>query len=210
MCHEAPHDEAEAVARIERAGARALASHELLALLGIALDGPALAAAGGLRAVLDDPEHRSLLREDRARVQAFRELHTRWLETWLRRDGPLKHPELVRRFLQGRLRGLSREVFACLFLDQRLRLIAFETLFRGTVNGATVHKREVARRALHYNASALIAVHNHPSGCPEPSTDDHALTEALRATLALLDVRLVDHIVVGDGRCVSFLERGLL
>ena len=103
----------------------------------------------------------------------------------------------MRRFLQGQLWGLSHEVFACLFLGQRLRLIAFETLFRGTVDGATVHKREVARRALQHNASALIAVHNHPSGCPEPSDDDQRLTEAPRATLALIDGKLVDHIVVG-------------
>ena len=202
-------DESEAVARIERAGAGALVDHELLALLGIALDGPALAAAGGLRAVLDDPEHGSLTREDHARVRALRELQGRWLETRLRRE-PLNRPALVRRFLQGQLRGLSREVFACLFLDQRLRLIAFETLFQGTVKGATVHRREVARRALAHNASALVAVHNHPSGCPEPSAEDRRLTEALHATLALIDVELVDHIVVGDGRCVSFHQRGLL
>lgn len=210
MHSEIAQDEADAVARIERAGARALASHELLALLGIALDGPALAALGGLRAVLDDPEGGDLARGDRARALAFRELQGRWLETRLRRDGPLNRPELVCRFLRARLRGLSREVFACLFLDERLRLIAFETLFRGTVNGAKVHTREVARRALHHNASALIAVHNHPSGCPEPSADDRKLTEALRSALAVVDVRMVDHIVVGDGRCVSFHERGLL
>ena len=203
-------DEAEAVARIERAGARALADHELLALLGIALDGPALAAAGGLRAVLDDPDSGTRAREDRARVFALREVHTRWLETQLRREGPLNHPDLVERFLQTRIRGLSREVFACLFLDQRLCLIAFETLFQGAVDRATVHRREIARRALTHNASALVAVHNHPSGCPEPSDHDRRLTEALRDTLALIDVDLVDHIVVGDGRCVSFNARGLL
>ena len=152
------------MARIERAGPQALASHELLALLGIGLDGPALTAAGGLRGVLDNPEGGALTRDDRTRVLALRELHTRWLETRLRRNGPLNRPELVESFLQTRLRGYSHEVFACLFLDQRLHLIAFETLFRGTVNGATVHKREVARRALRHNASALIAVHNHPSG----------------------------------------------
>ena len=147
------------MARIERAGARALASHELLALLGISFDGPALAAAGGLRAVLDRPERSGLAREERARVRAFRELQGRWLEARLRRDGPLNHPEVVRRFLMARLRGLSREAFGCLFLDQRLRLIAFEILVRGTVNSATVHRREVARRALEHNACALIVAH---------------------------------------------------
>ena len=93
-----PQDEDLPVARIERAGPQALASHELLALLGIGLDGPALAAAGGLRGVLDNPESDALTRDDRTRVLALRELHTRWLETRLRRNGPLNRPELVESF----------------------------------------------------------------------------------------------------------------
>jgi len=102
------------------------------------------------------------------------------------------------------------EVFAVLFLDNRHRVLAFEELFRGTIDGASVHPREVVRRALHYNAAALILAHNHPSGVSEPSSADRRITERLQAALALIDVRVLDHIVVGHGEFTSFAERGLL
>jgi DNA repair protein RadC len=101
-------------------------------------------------------------------------------------------------------------VFACLFLDQRHRVIAFEELFRGSIDGASVHPREVVRRCLAHNAAAVIVAHNHPSGVAEPSQSDHRITERLRDALGLVDIRLLDHIIVGDADCVSFSERGWL
>jgi DNA repair protein RadC len=145
-----------------------------------------------------------------AELQACLELGRRYLESRLRRGRSLGSPSDTRRFLTARLRRYQHEVFACLFLDNRHRLICFEELFRGTVNGASVHPREVAKRALAHNAAALIIAHNHPSGVAEPSEADRALTSRIGDAMALIDVRLIDHFVVGDGEVVSFAERGLL
>ena len=202
------------LARMDRAGAGALDDHELLALVGVDVDAATLAAAGGLRGVLDDPADRLcavlLSREDRARVRAVLELHARWMESRLKREGPFTSPAHTSRYVVARLRGRANEVFAAVFLDNRHRVIAFEELFQGTVDGASVHPRVVARRALALNAAALVACHNHPSGVAEPSLADRAITERLRDALALVDVRLIDHFVVGDGEVVSFAERGWL
>jgi len=111
--------------------------------------------------------------------------------------------------LQQRLRDYPYEVFACLFLDNRNRLIAFEELFRGTIDGASVHAREVVRKALHHNAAAVILSHNHPSGVAEPSDADQQITVRLKEALSLVDVRVLDHIVVGD-ETVSMAERGMI
>lgn len=116
----------------------------------------------------------------------------------------------VRRYLQHKLAGYEREVFAVLFLDTRHRLLGFETLFLGSVDRASVHPREVLKQALAHNAAAVILTHNHPSGNPEPSPSDLRLTEELRGLLAQVDVRVVDHVVVGRGATVSLAERGLL
>ena len=101
-------------------------------------------------------------------------------------------------------------MFACLFLDNRHRLIRFEELFRGTIDGASVHPREVVRQALAHNAAALILAHNHPSGVAEPSGADRQITRRLVDALALVDVRVLDHLVVGRGEAFSFAEQGLL
>ena len=202
------------LARMDRAGPVALDDHELLALVGVGVDAATLAAAGGLRGVLDDPADRLctvlLSREDRVRVRAVRELHARWMESHLKREGPFTSPAHTSRYVVARLRGRANEVFAAVFLDNRHRVIAFEELFHGTVDGASVHPRVVARRALALNAAALVACHNHPSGVAEPSRADRAITARLRDALALVDVRLIDHFVVGDGEVVSFSERGWL
>ena len=202
------------LARMDRAGAGALDDHELLALVGVDVDAATLAAAGGLRGVLDDPADRLcavlLSREDRARVRAVLELHARWMESRLKREGPFTSPAHTSRYLAARLRGRANEVFAAVFLDNRHRVIAFEELFHGTVDGASVHPRVVARRALALNAAVLIACHNHPSGVAEPSLADRAITGRLRDALELVEVRLIDHFVVGDGEVVSFAERGWL
>ena len=202
------------IARVERAGPAALDDHELLGLVGIHIDAATLAAAGGLRELLDDPD--DMLRlfflpaEDRARVHAVLELHARWFEARLRRDGALTSPNLTRRYLEARLRGRRNEVFVAVFLDSRHRPIAYEELFNGTVDGTSVHPRVVVRRALIHNAAALVVGHGHPSGVAEPSPADRAITRRLAEALALVDVRLIDHFVVGDGESVSFAERGLL
>ena len=202
------------LARIERAGPAALDDHELLGLVDIDIDAATLVAAGGLRELLDDPD--DLLRlfllpaEDRARVHAVLELHARWMEARLRRDGALTSPDLTRRYLESRLHGRRNEVFVAVFLDSHHRPIAYEEIFNGTVDGATVHPRVVVRRALMHNAAALVVAHGHPSGVAEPSVADRAITKRLAKALALVDVRLIDHFVVGDGESVSFAERGLL
>ena len=109
-----------------------------------------------------------------------------------------------------RLRDLQHEVFCCVYLDNRNRVIAFEELFRGTIDGASVHPREVVKEALSRNAAAVILAHNHPSGVAEPSVADQMVTQRLKEALALIEVRLLDHLVIGDGVCESFAERGLL
>ena len=203
------------LARIARGGPAALDDHELLALLGIAVDARTLAAAGGLRGLLDDPDDlwRTVVlpAEDRARVHALLDVHARWMEARLHRDGgPLTSPDHTRRYIEARLRGYRNEVFAMLYMDSRNRIIAFEETFSGTVDGTTVHPRVVVRRALMHNAAACIAAHAHPSGLAEPSSADRAITRRLLDALALVEIRLIDHFVVGDGELVSFAERGLL
>jgi len=142
--------------------------------------------------------------------QAALEMARRHLLQQLQRDNALENPDTTRNYLASRLRHYRHEVFACLFLDNRHRVIAFEELFRGTIDGASVHPREVVIRALHHNAAAVILAHNHPSGIAEPSRADIGLTRRLADALALVDIRVPDHLVIGDGQAVSFAERGLL
>ena len=144
------------------------------------------------------------------RLQATRELVQRLLLEDMRQGPVLANPKTVREHLSLHFAGRERETFACLFLDNRHRLIAVEDLFLGTIDGASVHPREVVKRALQVNAAALILAHNHPSGVAEPSQADELITVRLRDALELVDIRVLDHIVVGDGACVSFAERGLL
>ena len=145
-----------------------------------------------------------------AQLQAVLEMGRRHLYEGLARGESLTSPASSREYLQARLCHYPYEVFACLFLDNRHRLIACEELFRGTVNGASVHPREVVRRALEHNAAAVILAHNHPSGIAEPSQADIQLTGRLRDALGLVDVRVLDHLVVAPGDWASLAERGLL
>ena len=119
-------------------------------------------------------------------------------------------PVTVKTYLCTKLSGFDHEVFAVLFLDSRHRLIDYMEMFRGTIDGATVHPREVVKEALRCNAAALILSHNHPSGSPEPSAADRALTARLKQALDLVDVRVVDHVIVAGSTTASFAERGLL
>ena len=133
------------------------------------------------------------------------------VEAGIRHGGDaLTSPAAVRDYLRLRLGRAEREIFACLFLDNRHRVIQFEELFAGTLSSCTVHPREVVRAALRVNAAAVIFVHNHPSGVAEPSHADERLTRSLRDALTLVEVRVLDHVIVAGGDSVSFAERGLL
>ena len=138
------------------------------------------------------------------------ELYRRYLRADLERVGPITSPTNARHYVAAELTSHRREVFACLFLDTRHQIIAFETLFYGTLDAATVHPREVVRRALELNSAAVILAHNHPSGVAEPSQADRVLTRRLCDALALVDIRVIDHLIVGEGITASFAERGWL
>jgi DNA repair protein RadC len=210
--------------KLAAAGAAALSDVELLAvLLGTGagrLPVAELAAGllrdfGGLRGLLQARQD-SLLRQrglgpaKSATLLAVLELSRRYLQEMLVRGNPIESPEVTEQYLKSVLRDHPHEVFACLFLDTRHRVIAFEELFHGTIDGATVYPRVVAEKALRHGAAALIAAHNHPSGVSEPSLADQAITRRLKDALALLDIRLLDHFVIGDGRPVSMAARGMI
>ena len=125
-------------------------------------------------------------------------------------DSPsLTSPEASKQYVKLQLATYEHEVFACLFLDNRNRVIAFDELFRGTIDGASVYPREVVKACLSHNAAAVIFAHNHPSGIAEPSLADEKITHRLKEALILIDVRVLDHLIVGE-TVVSFAERGLL
>jgi DNA repair protein RadC len=210
--------------RLLALGAQALSDAELLAIFlrtgieghsAVDLARTALADAGGLNALLAlDLARFSTLPglgpAKYAQLQAVLELARRALGEDLSQRTALDSPAQVRQFLSLRLGRLEHEVFVALFLDAQNRLIADEVLFTGTLTQTSVYPREVVKRALAHNAAALILAHNHPSGLAEPSRADELLTAALKAALALVDVRVLDHLVVAGNRSVSFAERGLL
>jgi len=144
------------------------------------------------------------------KIQAAHELVQRWLCEVLRETSPLESPTAARAFVSTYLRHKQYESFAVLFLDTRHRLIVAEELFRGSVDSAPVFPREVVRRAMQLNASAVLLAHNHPSGISEPSVADRALTRRIAEALALVDVRVLDHLVVGDATVSSMAEMGML
>lgn len=122
----------------------------------------------------------------------------------------LDNPELVKRFLQYKIAPLEYEVFVVLFLNNRHKLISYEEMFRGTIDGASVYPREVVKQALSNNSAAAIIAHNHPSGVAEPSMADERITQRLKEALALVDIRLLDHLIIGDNETVSLAERGVI
>jgi len=208
---------------IER-GAQGLSEAEVLAvLLGSGVQGRSavelgrdlLMEFGSLRALFSSERarfltHRGLGLTRYCIVQATLELGRRHYREAMCIGSVLTAPESTRAFLMSQLRDRSYEVFCCLHLDNRHRLISFEELFRGTIDGASVHPREVVKQALAHNAAAVILAHNHPSGIAEPSAADELITHRLKDALALVDIRVLDHFIVGDGVCLSFAERGLL
>lgn len=170
---------------------------------------------GGLRALLQADQRdlcnaKGLGPAKYAQLHAVLELARRHMGENLQRDNVLKAPGDTRHYLIARLCDHLYEVFTCLFLDTRNRVICCEDLFRGTIDSASVHPREVVRRALQHNAAAVILAHNHPSGVPEPSAADRRITRRLVEALALFDIRVLDHLVIGDRSAVSFAERGWL
>ena len=170
---------------------------------------------GGLRGLLDT-DYKTLCLchgiglAKFVQLQAALEMGERYLYASIDRGDGLLDPSTTRRFLKSKLRGYDREVFACLFLDNQHRVISYEELFFGTIDGASVHPREVLKRVLHHNAAAVIFAHNHPSGVAEPSQADQRITERLKSALLLVDVRVLDHMIVGDAEVMSFAEAGLI
>jgi DNA repair protein RadC len=205
-------------------GAGALTDAELLAIfLRVGVKGKS--AVDLARELLDDfGSLKALLEADQgqfcqanglgsakyAQLQAVLEMARRHYEEILNHQDALTSPDVTRAYLSARLRGYSYEVFACLFLDNQHRVMQFEELFRGTIDGASVYPREVAKRALQHNAAAVIFAHNHPSGISEPSQADKKITDKLKQALGLFDIRVLDHFIVGDGSPYSFAEHGLL
>jgi DNA repair protein RadC len=205
-------------------GPGALADGELLALLlrtGLAGQGVFVLAQqlldrfGGLAGLLgatdaDLKAVKGLGPAKRAELLAVMEIARRAIAQPLRASPVFESPQQVKDYLALQLGGLPHEVFAVLFLDHQHRLLQLEEMFRGTLAQTSVYPREVVRRALDLNAGAVILAHNHPSGLAEPSRADEYLTQTLKAALALVDVRVLDHLVVGQGQVVSMAERGLM
>ena len=204
-------------------GSAALSDAELLAIFlrtgiqgktAVDLSRDLLSGFGGLRQLLNASQlefctHKGLGPAKYSLMQAVLEMGRRHLFENVSRGDALTSPGETRQFLAAHLRDFGHEVFAALFLDQRHRVICYEELFTGTIDGASVHPREVVKKALSYNAAAIIFAHNHPSGVAEPSSADERITQRLKEALSLVDVRVLDHFVVGDD-IVSFAERGLL
>ncbi|MFT3790326.1 MAG: DNA repair protein RadC [Rudaea sp.] len=215
-CQERPREKL--VAR----GAAALSDAELLAIFlgsgrhgqtAVDLGRELLGCNGGLKGLLElDSTALAALpglgAAKACRLLAALELGKRHLAVDLDRPDALSNPLACADFVRAKLAGYPYEVFACLFLDTRNRMIAFEELFRGSVNGANVHVREVVRRCLAHNAAAAIFAHNHPSGVAEPSQADREVTGELRSALRLIDVRVLDHLIVGSGKVASLAQLG--
>ena len=205
-------------------GAEALSDAELLAIFlrtGVAgrsavdLARDLLSRFGGLRALLKASREEfcaahGLGDAKYAQLQAVMEIARRHLAERLKDRSALASPSDTRDFLRLKLRDLDHEAFCALFLDGANQVLGFEVLSVGTINAASVYTREVVKHALRQQAAAVIFAHNHPSGIAEPSSADRRLTERLCAALALVDIRVLDHFVVGEGPLVSFAERGWL
>ncbi len=204
-------------------GAEALSDAELLAIFlrtgvkgcsAVDLARNLLKDNGGLSCLLSANEEqfcqsKGVGQAKYVQLQAVVEMSRRYLSEKIQRGNALTNVNDVKKYLQSRLQPYPFEVFSCLFLDNKHRVIKYEELFRGTIDSSTVHPREVVRRALHHNAAALVLAHNHPSGVAEPSRSDQLITDRLKQALALIDVRLLDHFIVGD-EVVSFAECGYL
>lgn len=205
-------------------GAQRLSDAELLAIFlrtgvsgksAVDLARDLLTGFGGLRQLLVADQHTFMTHHGLgpakyAQLQAVIEMANRHLEQTLQKEGALTSPQLTQRYLTARLRDKQSEAFAALLLDSQHRVIEFVELAQGTIDGAAVYPREVVKMALAKNAAALIFAHNHPSGIAEASQADRAITERLVKALSLLDIRVLDHVIIGDGEFTSFAEKGWL
>lgn len=203
-------------------GANLLSDAELLALLlGSGIKGKSavdtarnlLQQTGGIRALLTTQQHDILSlpgigKANYARLQAALEISRRFLGEKLQRHNLLDNSLAVNDYLRSALQDLAHEVFGCLMLDAKLRLISFDILFKGTLDQSAVYPREVMKVVLKRNASSVILVHNHPSGVAEPSDADKFLTKHLQKIFSHVGVRLLDHLIVGDGEIISMREKG--
>jgi DNA repair protein RadC len=210
--------------KLLRQGAEVLSDAELLAIFlrtgvsglsAVDLSRQLLGQFGSLRALLGADQRtfcaaHGLGPAKYVQLQAVLEMGKRHLAEQLQRGDALTSPHLTRSYLQAQLRDRPREVFALLLLDNQHRVIQFVELFFGTIDSATVWPREIVQIALKHNAAAVILAHNHPSGVAEPSRADRQITDRITAALALIDIRVLDHMVIGDGITVSFAERGWL
>ncbi|MBT8082339.1 MAG: DNA repair protein RadC [Gammaproteobacteria bacterium] len=185
------------------------------ALVGMRAAASLLGRFGSLRGLLH-AESRSLL-DCRSigpgRLRALRvvpELARRYFEESLSSGETIRSPADTETFLKARMRHLDHELFCCLFLDNRHRVLRFDEMFRGTIDGTSVYPREVVKEALAVNAAAVILAHNHPSGVAEPSQADERITRRLKSALELVDIRLLDHLIIGDGAATSLASRGML
>lgn len=145
-----------------------------------------------------------------AQLQAVMEMSRRYLGEQVREGDVMSSPLKTRQYLMSHLSHLPHEVFSALFLDNKHKVISFKTLFQGTIDGASVYPREVVKQSLQLNASALIFAHNHPSGCVKPSQADISITQRLKEALGLVDIRVLDHFIVGGNEAYSFAEHGML
>jgi len=204
-------------------GASSLSDAELLAIFlrtgikGISAVGLAhqmLTNFGSLRALLTASKkefcaHKGLGNAKFAQLQAVLEMASRHLSEGMKRDDCLTNPGQTIAYLQSQLRDRQQEVFVCVMLDNRNRVIVYREMFYGTIDGASVYPREVVKQALADNAASVILAHNHPSGISEPSQADIQITDRLKKALALVDIRVLDHVIIGDNvTCLS--ERGLI
>jgi len=205
-------------------GAQALSDAELLAIFlrtgcagksAVDLARDLLRHFGGLRPLLaanctDFCAALGLGKAKYAQLQAVIEMSRRHLEEQMVREIQFSASHQVKNYLRAKLRDRQSEIFCALFLDNQHRLIAYEELFSGTIDGAAVYPREVIKRTLAHNAAAVVFAHNHPSGIAEPSSADRSITKQLQEALALLDIRCLDHLIVGDRDVVSFADQGWL
>ncbi|KGQ70258.1 hypothetical protein A1D23_05720 [Chelonobacter oris] len=210
--------------KLLRHGSEALSDQELLAIFlrtGIkgcpvmALSAQVLRHFGSLRQLLSADQQafcrmKGLGVTQFIQLQACKEMTKRYLQQELQREIQFDDSEKVRLYLQTELETRQREVFLVLFLDSRHRLIRKEEMFLGSINSASVHPREIVKTALAHNAAALILAHNHPSGVAEPSEADHHITRKIRQACELIDVRVLDHFIIGQGCYRSFCEQGWL
>ena len=205
-------------------GAHALSDAELLAIFlrtgvkgmnVIELADKLITEFGSLRKLFGSSKqefcsHKGLGEAKYVQLQAVLEMTQRYLAETINKGDALTSPELTKQYLMSILRDREREGFLILYLDNQHQVICNELLFEGTIDSASVYPREVVKRALHHNAAALILAHNHPSGISEPSQADKRVTYRITDALALVDIRVLDHFIVGDGEVVSFAERGLI